>query len=92
MVALGEKLEQTTRDYLKQRKLTKSSTATDDRALQKIRDEFKRAMEIGDEKVELAVATYELVFILCIHLPLFCGLRACMLTILAFFVCRWTNT
>jgi len=57
-----DKLEQSSRAYLKRKASAKdASVATDDRALQKIRDDFKRAMEMGDEKIELAAQTYELV-------------------------------
>jgi len=58
---LLDKLEVSTRGYLKKRKTAKEGSVTDDRALQKLKDEFKKAMEMGDEKVELAIATYELV-------------------------------
>jgi hypothetical protein len=54
-----DKLEQSSRAYLKRK--TKDASVADDRALQKIRDDFKRAMEMGDEKIELAAQTYELV-------------------------------
>lgn len=54
-----DKLEQSSRAYLKRK--AKDASVADDRALQKIRDDFKRAMEMGDEKIELAAQTYELV-------------------------------
>lgn len=56
-----EKLDQSTRLYLKKRRLNKEPTPEDERALQKIRNDFKQAMKAGDEKIELAAATYELV-------------------------------
>jgi len=58
---LMDKLEQATRGYLKKKRGAKDTSVTDDRALQKIRDDFKRAIEMSDEKIELAVQTYELV-------------------------------
>jgi len=58
---LLDKLEVETRAYLKKRKKDKDKSVTDDRALHKIREDFQKAAEYGDEKVNLAVQTYELV-------------------------------
>ncbi len=60
-VGLVDKLEVESKHYLKKRRTEKDQSVTDDRALQKLREEFQKAVEFGDEKVNLAVQTYELV-------------------------------
>jgi inhibitor of growth protein 4 len=56
---LLDKLEQSTRNYLKKKR--DNPELADERTLIKIREDFQKAMQHGDEKVELAVQTYELV-------------------------------